>query len=77
MLLGRKREGRIVMLMTEGKEQETYKRSQSTRKSIFNVGSFITYGMLLWSNHMKKEDIISARDVILIATSSDYKHLSL
>ena len=36
-LIGRKRNGRIVMLMTEGKEQETYKRSQSTRRSIFRA----------------------------------------
>ncbi len=34
---GRRRQGRIIMLLAEGKEQEVYKRSLSTRKSIFNV----------------------------------------
>ena len=35
--LGRKREGRIVMLLSEGKEEQAYQKCQSSKKHIYKI----------------------------------------
>ena len=37
MYLGRKREGRIVILLSEGKEEQAYQKCQSSKKHIYKI----------------------------------------
>ncbi|XP_041121529.1 Fanconi anemia group M protein isoform X2 [Polyodon spathula] len=74
---GRKRQGRIVVILAEGREERTYNQSQSNKRSIYKtiLGKSNSFHMYQSSPRMLPEGVNPAAHKMYIATG-EFEHKS-